>query len=68
MYVISIEYVWWIVEYYSRWGVNVVVVDSKIFVMECKWMVEEFRYGKIEVLVNVDVFSEGFDCFDVEFV
>ena len=25
-------------------------------------------YGKIEVLVNVDVFSEGFDCPDVEFV
>ena len=31
-------------------------------------MVEEFRHGKIEVLVNVDVFSEGFDCPDVEFV
>ena len=36
--------------------------------MERKRMVEEFRHGKIEVLVNVDVFSEGFDCPDVEFV
>ena len=31
-------------------------------------MVEEFRHGKIEVLVNVDVFSEGFKLSDVEFV
>ena len=31
-------------------------------------MVEEFKEGRIEVLVNVDVFSEGFDCPDVEFV
>lgn len=31
-------------------------------------MVEDFRQGKIQVLVNVDVFSEGFDCPDVEFV
>ena len=55
-------------EYYSRWGVNAVAVDSKTPAMERKRMVEEFRHGKIEVLVNVDVFSEGFDCPDVEFV
>ena len=29
---------------------------------------EEFRQGRIQVLVNVDVFSEGFDCPDVEFI
>ena len=31
-------------------------------------MVEDFKTGRIKVLVNVDVFSEGFDCPDVEFV
>lgn len=31
-------------------------------------MVEDFKTGRIRVLVNVDVFSEGFDCPDVEFV
>lgn len=33
-----------------------------------KRLVEEFRQGRLQVLVNVDVFSEGFDCPDVEFV
>lgn len=47
---------------------DAVAVDSKTPAMERKRMVEEFRHGKIEVLVNVDVFSEGFDCPDVEFV
>ncbi len=35
---------------------------------ERKELVEDFRRGKISVLVNVDIFSEGFDCPDVEFV
>ena len=64
----SIEHARRIAEYYSRRGVNAVAVDSKTPAMERKRMVEEFRHGKIEVLVNVDVFSEGFDCPDVEFV
>lgn len=60
VYAISIEH--------ARRIVNAVAVDSKTPAMERKRMVEEFRHGKIEVLVNVDVFSEGFDCPDVEFV
>ena len=68
VYAISIEHARRIAEYYSRRGVNAVAVDSKTPAMERKRMVEEFRHGKIEVLVNVDVFSEGFDCPDVEFV
>lgn len=68
MYAISIEHARRIAEYYSRRGVNAVAVNSKTPAMERKRMVEEFRHGKIEVLVNVDVFSEGFDCPDVEFV
>ena len=31
-------------------------------------LVEGFKQGRIRVLVNVDIFSEGFDCPDVEFV
>ena len=33
-----------------------------------KQFIEDFKRGKTQVLVNVDVFSEGFDCPDVEFV
>ena len=29
---------------------------------------DEFKAGEIQVLVNVDIFSEGFDCPDVEFI
>ena len=31
-------------------------------------MTDDFRLGVIDILVNVDIFSEGFDCPDVEFV
>ena len=30
--------------------------------------IEKFKNGNIEVLVNVDLFGEGFDCPDVEFI
>ncbi len=30
--------------------------------------IEAFRRGDIEVMVNVDIFSEGFDCPEVEFI
>ncbi len=69
VYAISIEHARRIAEGITAGGgVNAVAVDSKTPAMERKRMVEEFRHGKIEVLVNVDVFSEGFDCPDVEFV
>ena len=29
---------------------------------------DEFKAGEVQVLVNVDIFSEGFDCPDVEFI
>ena len=68
VYAISIEHARRIAEYYSERGLKAVAIDSRTPAAERKRMVEEFRRGKIEVLVNVDVFSEGFDCPDVEFV
>ncbi len=44
-----------------------VAIDSRTPALERKELVEDFRRGKISVLVNVDIFSEGFDCPDVEF-
>ena len=49
-------------------GVESVAIDSKTPALERGRLVEDFRRGKISVLVNVDIFSEGFDCPDVEFV
>ena len=68
VYAVSIAHARQIAAYYSAHGVKAVAVDSKTPALERKQLVEDFRRGKIKVLVNVDIFSEGFDCPDVEFV
>ena len=68
VYAISIEHARNIAEYYSRRGVKAVAIDSKTPRTTRKALVDDFKAGRIKVRVNVDVFSEGFDCPDVEFV
>jgi superfamily II DNA or RNA helicase len=68
VYAISIAHARQIATYYSVRGVMAVAIDSKTPALERKRLVEGFRQGKIKVLVNVDIFSEGFDCPDVEFI
>ena len=68
VYAISIEHARNIAEYYSRRGVKAVAIDSRTPQAARKAMVDDFKAGMIKVMVNVDVFSEGFDCPDVEFV
>ena len=68
VYAVSISHARNIAAYYNNKGVNAVAIDSKTPAKLRKQMVEDFRQGKIQVLVNVDVFSEGFDCPDVEFI
>ena len=68
VYAVSISHARNIATYYTNNGVNAVAIDSKTPAKQRKQLVEDFRRGKIQVLVNVDVFSEGFDCPDVEFV
>lgn len=57
-----------IAERYAKEGVNCCVIDSKTPDAERNSLVEEYRQGRIEVMVNVDIFSEGFDCPEVEFI
>ena len=68
VYAVSIAHARQIAAYYSLHGVESVAIDSRTPALERKELVEDFRRGKISVLVNVDIFSEGFDCPDVEFV
>ena len=68
VYAISIDHARRIADYYQQQGIPTVAIDSKTPREERKRMVEEFKDGKVQVMVNVDVFSEGFDCPDVEFV
>ncbi len=53
---------------YREAGVNIVRIDSKTPKDERKLFVERFKKGLIDIIVNVDIFSEGFDCPDIEFI
>lgn len=68
VYAISISHARNIAAYYKEHGINAVAIDSRTPANERKCLIEDFKQGKIQVLVNVDVFSEGFDCPDVEFI
>ena len=68
VYAISIDHARRMADYYSQMGVKAAAIDSKTPLEERKRLVDEFKRGELKVLVNVDVFSEGFDCPDVEFV
>ncbi len=67
-YAVSIAHARHIAAYYSAHGINATAIDSKTPAGERKRLVDDFKAGSIQVLVNVDVFSEGFDCPDVEFI
>lgn len=68
VYAISIDHARSIAEYYNRQGIRTTAIDSRTPGEVRRRMVEAFRRGEVQVMVNVDVFSEGFDCPDVEFV
>ena len=68
VYAINISHARCIAEYYQSQGVNAVAIDSHTPVKERERIISSFRSGGLQVLVNVDIFSEGFDCPDVEFI
>ena len=68
VYAVSIDHARNIAAYYSGKGLDAAAIDSHTPTAERGRMVKDFKTGRIKVLVNVDVFSEGFDCPDVEFV
>jgi len=49
-------------------GVRIEAIDSKTPADERKKKVADFKRGDLDIIVNVDIFSEGFDCPDIEFV
>ena len=82
VYAIDIKHAEHIAEYYRERGLNAVVISSKTPAEERKYIIERFRNSNdslkntncqvldspIRILVNVDLFGEGFDCPDVEFI
>ena len=68
VYAINISHAQKITKLYQEHGVKAIAIDSKTPATERQQDIEAFKKGNIQVLVNVDIFSEGFDCPDVEFV
>lgn len=54
-------------QYRSR-GVAIENIDSKTPAKIREKVIQAFRNGEIDIIVNVDIFSEGFDCPDIEFI
>ena len=67
-YAIDIAHAEHIAEEYRRHGIRAVAISSRTPKDERRTNIEKFKDGKIQVLVNVDLFGEGFDCPDVEFI
>lgn len=53
---------------YREEGYNAEAIDSDTPPDERKKIINWFKNGKIKILCNVNIFSEGFDCPDVEFI
>ena len=57
-----------ITEYYQRQGVNCCWIEAKTPTAERDRLVQEYRDGLIDVVVNVDILGEGVDFPEVEFI
>lgn len=57
-----------IARYYEQMGIRAVALDSNTPTKTRREMVEAFRKGELDCLVNVNLFDEGFDCPDVEYI
>ena len=68
VYAIDIVHAQAIAECYNALGLKSVALDSKTPAKRRKEMVAAFRRSEIDCLVNVNLFDEGFDCPDVEFI
>ena len=79
VYAISIQHAEHIAEFYRENSIKAVAISSKTPLAERQELIERFKASsllsslnstsdEIEVLVSVDLFSEGFDCPDVEFI
>ena len=68
VYAIDRQHARHIADYYREKGVRCCVIDTKTPARERKEKIDEYRLGQTDVLVNVDIFSEGYDCPEVEFI
>lgn len=53
---------------FNRVGIRTVAIDSKTPALVRKKYIDDFKSGLIDIICNVNIFSEGFDCPDIEFI
>lgn len=75
VYAINIDHAEHIAAYYRAQGIRAVALSSRTPVDRRDEAIRKFKFSgtrdippEIDVLVSVDLFSEGFDCPDVEFI
>lgn len=68
VYAINKQHARNIAELYSSKGYASVNIDCDTPKDERERLIEAFKAGNIQVLVNVELFTEGFDCPDVSFI
>lgn len=68
VYAINKQHARNIAELYSSKGHVSVNIDCDTPKDERERLINEFKAGNIQVLVNVELFTEGFDCPDVSFI
>ena len=68
VYAIDRDHARHITEYYQRQKVNCCWIEAKTPTAERDRLVQQYRDGLIDVVVNVDILSEGADFPEVEFI
>ncbi len=53
---------------YASHGVSIRMIDGTTPADERQSIIDDFKAGVVSVIVNVNIFSEGFDCPDIEFI
>ena len=68
VYAVDVAHAEHIAAYYRERGVKAAAVHARMASGRRRLLLDDLRSGRLQVLVNVDLFSEGFDCPDVGFV
>ncbi len=77
VYAVSIQHAEHIAVFYREHGIRAMAISSKTPLAERKALIGRFKRSSVgcgdfqdamDVLVSVDLFSEGFDCPDMEFI
>ncbi len=68
VFAIDIDHAQRVAQYYRQMGLRATALYSTTPAKQREDVVEAFRRGELDCLVNVNLFDEGFDCPDVEYI